>query len=478
MRKTLFAIALLALVLPASASAASLVRGSTGSGVLALQQALAAKGYLTATPNGVFGPATEAALKKFQCDQGIVCSGTTALGYGVYGPRTQAALGAAGSSSGSGTVSNASLEFSGWLPYWREASSTMDALAHLDQLKEINPFVYVLQSDGTIQDMAGVADEPWASLFAAAKAKKVRIVPTIMTSDGASLHAILSSPSRRVALEDDIAALVKREGFDGIDIDFEGKYADDKDNFSTFLKGLYQRMGNKWVMCTIESRTPLSDRYYGATQPADAGQYANDFVQINKYCDRVRFMTYDQQTIDLKRASEAEAQHALYAPVADVAWVEKAIREAMKTIAPSKIVMGVATYGYEWDVTAYADGYVYDLLWSFGPNYATPIAAQYGITPSRQFSGELGFSYAPNNMATIPFSSDVTASPDSGNAVATSALAAAQANNTNHSFRYMVWQDATAVKQKVDLARKLGIKGVAAFRLDGGQAPGFWDAFK
>lgn len=476
MRKMLFVIALVALSLPLSASAASLQRGSTGAGVLSLQQALADKGYLSAAPNGVFGPATEAALKKFQCDQKIICSGSLVAGYGVYGPRTQAALGAA---AGSGSVSSgAPLEFSGWLPYWREASSTLDALAHLDQLKEINPFVYVLQSDGTIQDMAGIADEPWASLIVAAKAKKVRVVPTVMISDGTSLHAILSDSTRRVQLEEDIAALVKREGFDGIDIDFENKRAEDKNNFSTFLKGLYQRMGNKWVMCTIESRTPIADRYYGVSVPADAGQYANDFVQINKYCDRVRFMTYDQQTIDLKLNAAADAAGQLYAPVADSAWVETAIREAMKSISPSKIVMGVATYGYEWDVTAYADGYVYDLLWSFGPGYATPIAAQYNITPARQRSGELGFSYKPANINSLPMGGDVTATPDSGNAVATSALAAAQANNTNSTFRYMVWQDAQAIKDKVDLARKLGIKGVAAFRLDGGETPGFWDAFK
>src|SRR3989344_3953931 len=271
-------------------------------------------------------------------------------------------------------------EYSGWLPYWKEASSTMDTLAHIDQLTEINPFVYVVQNDGTVADRAGIADEPWRSLITVAKAKKVRVIPTVMSSDTTTLHAILSNTKRRIQLEDDITALVKVEGFDGIDIDFEGKRAEDKTYFSTFLKGLYQRMGTKWVMCTIESRTPIADRYYGVTPPADAGTYANDFVQINKYCDRVRFMTYDQQTIDLKLAAAAASNSQLYAPVADTAWVEKAIRVAMQTIPKHKIVLGVATYGYEWETVAYADGYQYDLLWSFGPGYATPIAAQYGVT--------------------------------------------------------------------------------------------------
>ena len=375
-------------------------------------------------------------------------------------------------------------EYSGWLPYWKEASSTMDALAHIDQLTEINPFVYVLQKDGTIADRAGIADEPWRSLITVARAKKVRVIPTIMSGDTATLHAILSNTKRRIQLEDDITALVYNEGFDGIDIDFEGKRAEDKAYFSTFLKGLYQRMGKKWVMCTIESRTPIADRYYGETPPKDAGMYANDFVQINKYCDRVRFMTYDQQTIDLKLAAAAASNNQLYAPVADTAWVEKAIRVAMQTIPKHKIIVGIATYGYEWDVTAYADGYVYDLLWSFGPNYATPISAQYNITPVRQASGEMGFSYipaagiaaAPTGVVELaPDAPSGTSSADMAGAVA---LAAAKANNTHSTFRYMVWQDAQAIKAKIDLAKKLGVRGVAVFRLDGGEDQAMWQYFK
>ena len=381
-------------------------------------------------------------------------------------------------------ASAAAFEYSGWLPYWKEASSTRDALAHIDQLHEVNPFVYVVQNDGTIADRAGIADEPWRSLITVAKAKKVRVIPTIMSSDTAMLHAILSNTKRRIQLEDDITALVRREGFDGIDIDFEGKSAADKQYFSTFLRGLYQRMGNKWVMCTIESRTPIADRYFGVTPPKDAGLYANDFVQINKYCDRVRFMTYDQQTIDLKLAAAAASNNQLYAPVADTAWVEKAIRVAMQTIPKHKIILGVATYGYEWNVTAYADGYQYDLLWSFGPGYATPIAAQYGVTPVRQASGEIGFSYVPAaGLAATPqgyvdLSAHAPSGTSSADLSAAGALAAAQANNTHSSFRYMVWQDAQAIGDKIALAKRLGIRGVAVFRLDGGEDPAMWQYFK
>ena len=135
------------------------------------------------------------------------------------------------------------LEVSGWIPYWRTATGTADVLPHLSELTEVDPFVYTLKSDGTFLDSGKLDQEPWASFIATAKQKKVRVIPTIMTSNSDLLHTLLSKSKSRVALEQNVAALVKQNNFDGIDIDFEGKQAADKDYFSTFLKGLYQRMG-------------------------------------------------------------------------------------------------------------------------------------------------------------------------------------------------------------------------------------------
>ncbi len=374
------------------------------------------------------------------------------------------------------SASAAKFEYSGWLPYWREASSTMDVLPHLNQLTEINPFGYIVQPDGTVMDAMGVADEPWKSLIAAAKAKKVRVIPTVMWSDTEAIHRILSNTESRIKLEDDITELAFNEGFDGIDIDFEGKLAEDKVYFSTFLKGLYQRMGKKWVMCTIESRTPLSSRYLG-TPPKDATVYANDWVQINKYCDRVRFMTYDQETIDQKL--NAAALSAPYTPVADVKWVEKAIRLAMQTIPKHKIVIGIATYGYEWEVTPLTQsGYRYDKLWAFNPRYATELATKIGSKIQRNSAGELSFSYLPQIQLPPPPKadqqlSDVTPVPAPLQTANPAAVVLATA-----SYNIVWWSDAQAIKQKIDLAKRLGVRGVAVFKLDGGEDQAMWQYFK
>ncbi len=363
-------------------------------------------------------------------------------------------------------------EVTGWIPYWRAATGTADVMPHLHKLTEVNPFVYTIKSDGTLLDNGKLDEEPWKSFITEAQRQKVRIIPTVLTSNSELLHTILSNQKSRIALEDRITKLVKDKGYDGIDIDFEGKKAEDRIYFSTFLKGLYQRMGNKWVMCTIEARTPLNSRYYGTTPPADASLYANDLKEINTYCDRVRIMAYDQQGIDLKLAAAAASSFQLYAPVADPAWVEKVINLMAKDIKKSKILIGVPTYGYEYDVTAYAGKeYVYDLLWSFNPGYAIPLATQYGVTPERNPMGEMHFTYVAN-ATTSP--TPVSLGPDSALIAALAATVYADTYNSHLNFRLVNWPDAQSVQSKIDLAKKLGVRGISIFKLDGGQDPNIW----
>ena len=369
------------------------------------------------------------------------------------------------------------LEISGWIPYWRKATGTAEALAHMDAFKEINPFGYTVKDDGTLSDLMKIDEEPWTTLITEAKKKKVRIIPTVMWSDTEAIHRILRNQKTRIALEDTIANLVKQKGFDGIDIDFEGKKAETKQYFSTFLKGLYQRLGKKWMMCTIEARTPLDSRY--DTIPKDI-RYANDFVAINKYCDRVRIMTYDQGTIDVKlnRASSAP-----YVPVADPGWVEKVIVLTARSIPKNKLAIGIPTYGYEYKVTKLSEyGYRYDLQWAFNPRYALELATELGITPARNGANEISFVYKASSLsAPQAAGSENTGSPTQAGTglIPTSTTAENQpSTQIKDSVNIVWWSDAKAIKDKVALAKKLSVRGVAIFKIDGGADPAMWDALR
>jgi spore germination protein len=338
-------------------------------------------------------------------------------------------------------------EISGWIPYWRATTGTIDVIPHLNSFTAIMPFGYIVQNDGSLSDafhMGDTAATSTASLLTvSARAMKVKIIPTVMWSNSAAIKRILSSGPSRRALEDRIAALVRENNFDGINIDFENKTASTRPYFSLFLQGLYARMGPKFVYCSIEARTPPSSAF---SVPPTTFEYANDYVAINKYCDRVQIMAYDQGAIDLKL--NAAAQGAPYIPVADPLWVEKVITLAARTIAKNKLIIGVPTYGYEYDLIPLTQGYRYDLNWAFNPRYATELATMFGITPVRNAAGEMSFTYQPTTTPTTA---------------------------TSNPPHIVWWSDAQAINDKLQLARRLGVRGIAIFKLDGGQDPALWN---
>lgn len=455
----------------ATAAVRSLKIGMSGNDVIELQNFLETKGFLK-MPQGIakgyFGRSTENALKLYQKSVGINA-------IGVYGPATRARVVAS-------TV-GASIEVSGWVPYWRKATGTADAISHIDSFKEINPFGYTVKQDGTLFDAMKVSEDPWPTLIQIAKEKKVRVIPTVMWSNGEAIHETLKDPKLRKAHIQSIVSAVNENNFDGIDIDYEGKKAETRPYYSLFLKELYKAIGKKWVVCTIEARTPLESRY--DTIPPGI-EYANDYKEINKYCDRVRIMAYDQGSIDVKLNRTANGTP--YVPVADTRWVEKVISLAIKDISKKKIVIGIPTYGYEYEVTPLSEyGYRYDLLWAFNQKYALDLAKQLNITPSRNLAGEKSFTYVPvdDTLANTTANTSVENATETANVnnpeVATTTYqtaSAATAPLVPKKTRIVWWSDAEAIKAKVDLARKLGVRGVAIFKIDGGEDPAMWEILK
>jgi spore germination protein YaaH len=367
------------------------------------------------------------------------------------------------------------LEISGWIPYWRKATGTQEAILHMSTFKEVNPFGYTVKQNGDLYDAMKIDENPWPALVTAARAKKVRVIPTVMWANTDAIHTVLKNPKTRKAHIKGIVDMVKSHNFDGVDIDYEGKKAETRPYFSLFLKELYAAMGKKWVMCTIEARTPLDARY--DTIPKNI-EYANDYVAINKYCDRVRIMAYDQGAIDL---SLNRAGYGPYVPIADPLWVEKAIREAMKTITKKKIVIGIPTYGYEYEVKQLQQGYRYSRLWSFNQNYATSLAATLGIEPSRTRSGELALLYTPIATSTATSTDQQDQSLSNNTTTAAATIVESTAISTTTPLvppRILWWGDAASIKDKVALAKKLGVRGVAIFKIDGGMDQAMWNALK
>ncbi len=374
------------------------------------------------------------------------------------------------------STSSTDLEVSGWMPYWRDSEAIKDAKKHLGSIDAVYPFAFTVTTKGELRDQAGLTDKEWKDFIKLAQKKKVEVIPTIMWSDGASIHTVLSATSTRTAHIKEITAMVKKGKFDGVDIDYEGKKSETINYFSQFLKELDTALGEKSLLCTIEARTPPASLYKEV--PAVIN-YANDYKAIAQYCDQVEIMAYDQQRADIKLNEERSGKP--YMPVADAEWVEKVIQQTLKDIPKEKIVIGVSSYGHHYAVTVAPNWYRdYWKLGAMNVPSLLDVAKENKVTPTRNSAGEMSFSYLPKGSSHVKLTSSlkIPKNTPKGDIVAARALAYANKTGKEVVFNIGWYSDAEAMKQKIDLAKKYGLKGVAFFKIDGEEDQKVWKYLK
>ena len=370
-------------------------------------------------------------------------------------------------------ASAADFGVSGWIPYWAAKDGARDAVNHLDTLTSVYPFSYSISTDGKPKDLADMKGSNWKKLLRDARAKGIPVIPTIMWSDTQNIHKILSSQTLRAKHVAAIADLVKTGKYDGIDIDYEGKLAATRPYYSAFLKELKAKLGDAILSCTIEPRTPPDSLY--TVIPKNL-EYANDYDAINKYCDRVNLMTYDQQRADLKL--NAARAGAPYYPLADPAWVKKVITLTKQSIDADKLYLGVGTYGRELSLTVSPNKFgPYTQLHSVQNEYALDTAEENGVEPFRNAAGELSYSYVPTATTQKLLSAASLSKGVSGkDEFAARALAYANKTGKTVTVNLVWWSDAAAIAEKVALAKSFGLAGVSIFKIDGQEDDGLWDS--
>lgn len=350
-----------------------------------------------------------------------------------------------------------------WIPYWQKTAGASTTLANLKSVTQISPFAFELQTDGTIKDALKINEEPWGSLIAQAKKKNVKIYPTILSfphndKEKNIQYLLLSQKKKRTAHVSAIVALVKKNKFDGIDIDYEAKLAESKPYFSAFLTELSTALhkDKKKLICTVEARTPPDSKYATTSKEIlSKVDYANDYKIIGKVCDQVRIMAYDQAGDDANLVNQNKSVGNVYKPVADIEWVKKVLNLALFDIPAKKLVLGVPTYGYKYEIipATSTSSLQYSRIGSMNFNYADQLAKSLNIPPVRSSGGELSFTYGTTT--------DINGK-DLG------------------SFKqYLVWySDATAIADKIRIAKLYGLAGVVVFKIDGGNDPNIWNILK
>jgi spore germination protein YaaH len=232
----------------------------------------------------------------------------------------------------------------GWGYFSSTSSSALASLqANKDLFSEVSPFWYSARLNGTstyIKAESYAANR--ATVLPAIKATGVAVLPSITDGTGAhQMAAVLASSTRRAALVSQIVSVVTTEGYNGIDLDFEGfafsdgrsTWASTRPNWVAFVKQLYVALHAKGKLLSITT-PPL----YTPT----TGYWVYDWAGISSHVDRLRVMTYDYST-------------STAGPISPFAWVSKVAAFAVTQVAPGKIQIGVPTYGRDWRTgTTYA----------------------------------------------------------------------------------------------------------------------------
>jgi spore germination protein len=340
-----------------------------------------------------------------------------------------------------------------WIPYWKDDAGIEEVTPYLTGLDSVSPFVFEVDADGDVLDKAGLGAQPWKEFLRVAEKKRVDVYPSISWFDGQAIHETLSSKKKRAAHIKDLMRIVsKNKSIDGIEIDYESKLAETNPYFSTFLRELNKKLNTKKkdLLCTVEARTPKID-LYGPNSPQVTAPpvYANDYDVMNEVCDEVRVMAYDQgrAVVTLNKKNDA----GYYAPIADPAWIRKVLASTTPQIAPSKIVLGVPTYGRVFRIAPGTNSY--EQINSITYARAQRLAQERNVPVVRSAAGELSFSYTG-------FVSGLTD-------------AAVPAGGPLYTY-YVTFSDAVSNGNSAALAREYGLRGVALFKADGETDPTTW----
>lgn len=287
-------------------------------------------------------------------------------------------------------------------------------------LNAVSMAVFAIDGAGAIN--GSIAD---SRAIGFARAKHIRMYAAVSNTDANGFNAALGHSAlttNESVLIANLLALAKNTGFDGIDLDFEGLNPKDRSAYSNFVHDLAAALHSHELKLILSVPAKQGD------DPTNTWSGAFDYKAIGHDADLLQMMTYDQHI----------PGHDAPGPIAGSDWVAASIRYAITVVAPSKLLIGLPAYGYDW--VQKADG-----TWAAGNSNFR------GIIPWTQSPAQAVRWDATSNSPYV----DST-----------------DANGLKHE----VWfENPLSIRAKVALAKQYRVAGVSVWQI-GEEDLSFWQA--
>jgi len=269
---------------------------------------------------------------------------------------------------------------SGWLPYWYGNAEIDRLVAHTGSdgiVGEVNLFWgYTAYRGNEIQAPLCVHDPnnsdstaaqrlikrsrecPKPTLTSRQKAQRDRLKAAdirtffTLTDDGyaRALAGVMKDAVKRAALVKAQTDFIVDNGFDGIDLDYEGfAFSDGSSSWTTtkpawivYIKALSTAMHAKGKLLSVTVPT-------GEPVARDSSTYwVYAWSEIISSIDRLRLMTYDYSWPDCSLSCSG-------GPIGPANWVDGVAAAAVNQVGlanAKKVWLGVTAYGYDWRISS------------------------------------------------------------------------------------------------------------------------------
>lgn len=142
-------------------------------------------------------------------------------------------------------------------------------------------------------------------------------------------RAVLGSPQKRQYMINQLLIYAELYQLDGINLDFENMYLEDKENFVQFTRELAPLLHEQELTLSVDVTFISSSIHWSQIYDRKALAQTVDYIMV---------MAYDEHWGSSPTAGS----------VSSLPWVEKNLEAILKEVAPEKLVLGVPFYTRLW----------------------------------------------------------------------------------------------------------------------------------